>query len=66
MFFDKVYIDNIDIKTTDDMLLQIVKYFYKKKIVDVITICSVIAGKCRIAAYYDFAIIIQQTKSNTN
>jgi RNA recognition motif-containing protein len=66
MFFDKVYINNINIKTTDDMLLQIVKHFHKKKNIDVITICSVVvAGKCRIAAYYDFITIIQQVKSNT-
>jgi hypothetical protein len=67
MFFDEVYVDDVDIRTTDDMLLQIVKHFHKKKIVDVITICGVVvAGECRIAAYHDFATIIQQAKSNTN
>jgi hypothetical protein len=49
------------------MLLQIVKHFYKKKNVDIITICGVVvAGKCRIAVYHDFDTIIQQAKSNTN
>jgi hypothetical protein len=59
MFFNNVYIDNINIKTTDNILLQIIKHFYKNKIVNVITICSVIiAGKRKIAVYYDFATII--------
>jgi hypothetical protein len=57
MFFNKVYINDVNIKTTNNK--QIVKHFYKKKIVNIITICSaVIADKCRIAVYYDFTIII--------